>query len=255
MKLKNIALVIGLVCPCLLIICYIAVMAHVCRGSKDLWVISQLLMLILSNIGGLLTIAPDRNLFLDDKRSSIGQVWELAIGIALRDSFFGLAHYLLADKYRTIQETYTGKRKEKVKSQCRKVTHYILIFCNIFFPIFASVFVYLFALELYRDTQVNDWPILTAISSSLVGFTQFVSGAILITSVYKIKAFFKAKEDEESLDTKALYRHAVAFGLFLITDVAYYVMWPIYTVNYTNKKFFNWYLSVIIFWLIGSFVS
>lgn len=82
-----------------------------------------------------------------------------------------------------------------------------------------------------------------------------MSGAILITSVYKIKAFFKAKEDEECLDTKALYRHAVAFGLFLITDVAYYVMWPIYTLNYKNQKFFNWYISVIIFWLIGSFVS
>lgn len=127
----------------------------------------------------------------------------LAIGIAIRDSCFCLAHYLLADKYRTIALTlpyqangadFESSKKIVEKQKCLKCSHYFLFFCNIFFPVLNSIFVFIFALQVLKDHRKagDTMLVFITITSSLVGIIQVVSRIILIQFVLRIRAFFKS---------------------------------------------------------------
>lgn len=188
----------------------------------------------------------------------------LAVGVGVRDSLFSLAHYLLADKYRTIAHNLPNQfsdrksNKSAEKQKCRKIIHWILIVCNVGFPILASLFVFIFGIEVLKNHfhQAGHWVlVMITITSSLVGLVQMISGIILVQFVLKIRAFFKSRNEMDCINSRALLRHAIAFGLFLLTDIAYYVMWPIYTHFPRKPRVWSIYCIITLFWLGGSMIS
>lgn len=56
-------------------------------------------------------------------------------------------------------------------------------------------------------------------------FLQMIAGVWLMVSVYRIWKFFRERNAADFIDTKALIRHALAFGLYLIAIVGYFTIW------------------------------
>ena len=50
-----------------------------------------------------------------------------------------------------------------------------------------------------------------------------MSGVLLVRSVVKIKAIYKEKNELDNLDKNLLLRHAVSFGLFMISSIVMFL--------------------------------
>jgi hypothetical protein len=57
----------------------------------------------------------------------------------------------------------------------------------------------------------------------MVGVLQVYSGIMLVSSVIKIKRFFAERNATNFINTSMLLRHAIAFGLYMATTVAYFL--------------------------------
>jgi len=83
---------------------------------------------------------------------------------------------------------------------------------------------------------------------------QIYSGFILIRSVVSIKRFFVKEEAEDHLNTDMLIRHAVCFGLYIVTTAVYFIALGVWTLNPTDQTY-SWAASCGIFFQVGSAIS
>jgi hypothetical protein len=88
-----------------------------------------------------------------------------------------------------------------------------------------------------------------------VGVCQVISGTILVVSVYRIKRFFDKRNAQDYINTGMLARHAVAFGLYLTTTLAFFISYQVYTLHPTNAAIYNVNQWTCIFFNVGSFTS
>lgn len=61
-----------------------------------------------------------------------------------------------------------------------------------------------------------------------------ISGVILVVGVTRIRMFFKEREAEDFLDTKMLWRHALSFGLYLMSTVLWATTTAIQNIHSTS---------------------
>ena len=85
-----------------------------------------------------------------------------------------------------------------------------------------------------------------------MGIVQIVTGVFLVWSVFKIRAFFKSRNDVECIDTRSLMYHAVSFVLYLATTILYYTAGVMYAINYDRL---NRFLISVIIWRFGNLIS
>jgi hypothetical protein len=98
---------------------------------------------------------------------------------------------------------------------------------NIIVPILEGVVILLVDFkQLYSNETVSKTlRLMNILTTDLVGLLQIFSGYILVTSVLTIRAFYKKKKHYGNLDIKMLTFHSIAFGLYLLADLAYYTIW------------------------------
>lgn len=92
------------------------------------------------------------------------------------------------------------------------------------------------------------------VSFDLPGFCSIVSGAILVYSVTKIRRFFKDRNEEEQIDTRALCIHASCFVSYLCSAILFYTIYNLYTFAPTRAHFL-FFQGVNIIYLALNLVS
>lgn len=88
----------------------------------------------------------------------------------------------------------------------------------------------------------------------MVALLQVVSGFVLVRSLLKIRSFFKDKDAADSIDIRALLRHAAAFGLYLgatVIDISAMVL----VIAFPSETTLRIYLGIEVFWALMVFVS
>ena len=140
-------------CSLLNIIAYLATLVKVIRGSKYKFLISQILMLTISNVGTIATIFAFYEIFYstncNDPQSRKKWLIVLSCCQAVQDGFFAVPHWLFADKYYKIGMQMPLLVQGIVipestkKSDRRRKT--VLLWLNIVMPIFAAGAFYVFA--------------------------------------------------------------------------------------------------------------
>lgn len=96
--------------------------------------------------------------------------------------------------------------------------------------------------------------VMVPVSFDLAGLCEVVSGVMLIQTVLKIRRYFKERNAEGFINTAALIRHAICFGLYLLTIVAYFGTYTLFT--FKNTAFtYNFFVIAYLFWATGSTVS
>jgi hypothetical protein len=78
---------------------------------------------------------------------------------------------------------------------------------------------------------------------------------MLVSSVFRIRNFFKAKNAEEVIDTRMLARHAIAFGLYMVSDLVRYSSFTLYAFHTSNLQLWNLYNWAVCFWMVCSLIS
>lgn len=132
---------------------------------------------------------------------------------------FNQAHFFLAYKYQGIAKrvplALDGKQEEP-PSTCEKVTYWSLFAANITFVVLRGTFLIVVFLNL---RGVSNFVVtVKVIATTCMGICAIISGVMLVAGVIKIRKFFKEKEAEDSINLPMLIRHAVAFGLYLVSS-------------------------------------
>lgn len=73
--------------------------------------------------------------------------------------------------------------------------------------------------------------------SITVGLLQTLSGYLMVTGVLAIRRFFQERNATNFINIKMLVRHAISFGLYLISTVADYGTFAIYIVWPNDQTF------------------
>lgn len=89
----------------------------------------------------------------------------------------------------------------------------------------------------------------------LLGLLLIVSGVILVTTVVAIRQFYKKRNAADAVDTGALVRHAIAFGLFLIAAVEFNLANTLSNIFPYSLPMVYFYLYSLPFYAVTSFVS
>lgn len=88
----------------------------------------------------------------------------------------------------------------------------------------------------------------------MVALLQVVSGFVLVRSLLKVRSFFKDRDAADSIDIRALLRHAAAFGLYLVATVVD-ISAMVLVVAFPSDVTLRIYLGVEVFWALMLFVS
>jgi hypothetical protein len=73
-----------------------------------------------------------------------------------------------------------------------------------------------------KGHEVPFCSILFDIFLDLTGLLQWISGVILIRSVFKIRSFFKDHHEIVSLNVKRMTLHASAFIIYIVASISYF---------------------------------
>lgn len=181
----------------------------------------------------------------------------IAVTVALAKCLGGTAHFLIAEKYRTISEkipqTFAGQAPKE--EGCRAGMK-VLFWLNILIPLCWGVTLYFFInADLNGKEAQKPVIILNGVATELMGLVQIVTGIILVRSVFKIRSFFKARNDEDCIDTTSLVQHAVSFVLYTATLILYYTAWMLHTILQENAIMFKTFLVSVFVKRIGSLIS
>lgn len=215
-----------------LVLGYLWLLYHVRTGNKNKWLTWVTVMLLLANVGVIMTWYGAYLIFLQGKRTALLTV-ELGAGVASKYVWFTTSHFLLAEKYaamaRKVPATLDNK-PEDPPTRCRENTYSISLALNIIAPIIQGVGVgFLRYKGLVLNEQPPSWVAQLLTGSYIVsGIMMTISGVILIVSVIKIRNYFKSKGCEDYINTGMLLRHALSFGLYLLGTIIFYVVFCLY---------------------------
>jgi hypothetical protein len=94
--------------------------------------------------------------------------------------------------------------------------------------------------------------ILISVISIIPGMCETITGGMLVKSVIQIRSFMKQNNEEDQMDTAALCRHALSFGLYMFAVFSYNVTYIVYTLKKPNDKWFViWQSASIACWLLA----
>ena len=82
----------------LLVIIYMIVICHICRGTKNPWLIWITCLLMASSIAVVIM----GYTWLTEENATTLTVWLLGGSVGLHFVFFNVVHFLLAERYRNI---------------------------------------------------------------------------------------------------------------------------------------------------------
>jgi len=186
-------------------------------------------------------------------------IWQYAITWSVCDFGLCVEHFLLAMKYRRMsieQPAKLDNLPEVKPTRCEHAMYYILLFLNGFFPI----------LETFTLAQTNkDYyffssdpsgllEIAANTTAAMIGLLQILSGIILLYSLFSIRRFFKDRDAIDSIDVRALLRHAAAFGLYLLATVVDSSALTL-VVSIPSDTTLQIYIIAEVFWALMLFVS
>ena len=100
-KITFIFVIVAIICSTILIGMYSRTLYHAVKGSKYKFIMKSVGALIASNVGTLMIVIANYELFVVGK-ASVGICWLLGLGFLLQDSTFNLVHFMMAQKYQAI---------------------------------------------------------------------------------------------------------------------------------------------------------
>lgn len=76
---------------------------------------------------------------------------------------------------------------------------------------------------------------------------------MLVRGVWKIKRFFRENNAEDYIDTAMLWRHALSFGLYLVSNVAFFSMLALFSFFPDNRQVDNaFYITQTIYTFVST---
>lgn len=181
-----------------------------------------------------------------------------ATGLALNLGLFNVSHFLIANKYQRMTTEIPAQilgNKDKPRERS-KIVFWTLLAFSVFGPMLQAFCGYRLRKVILAGGQPTD-ELSTFASTSYVctGASQTLSGVMLVSSVYKIKKFFRENNAEDCINTAMLWRHALSFGLFLASSVMFFSMLCLFSWFPANKKIENaFYISQSLY-MIASTIS
>jgi hypothetical protein len=240
-------------------IMYIILIVHIQRGNKNTWLTIVCSLLLLSNIGAVMTgYSLYKLLVLKDV--TVGLVWMLGIGVGFDYGCFSIAHYLLAVEYRRMATNVPllleGKPEKPVTS-CERFTYWTLLILNVLAGFFTGLLLYIFRMQtlIYGMTKPDAWVSnFFNIAQESVCALEIYSGVVLVNSVLRIRRFFVERNAESYINTAMLIRHATCFILYIVTVTSFYLCFGYYTI-YPTKENYVYAAASGIFFNLGGCVS
>lgn len=179
--------------------------------------------------------------------------WLFGGSVGLHYLGFNVSHFFLADKYYRMVKRAPNVLDGKPCTNDRTLFEQFIYWTMLLFNVLSAI-VYGFTTSLFYEKVwskgenpelVKTWII---VSNFTVRACLIVSGAILVACVVKIRAYFKAKNATDYIDTKMLLRHGIAYGLYLVGSITTALVLMVYNLRPDNKA-----LIAIIPWvLIGN---
>ena len=84
----------------ILVIMYTSVLIHTCFGNRNSWLVKVTIILLLSSVGSLITGFAFWQVHFSPTYSNVTYFMiELAVGLSIHYSNFGVAHYMIAVRY------------------------------------------------------------------------------------------------------------------------------------------------------------
>lgn len=212
-----------------LIIAYTALLIHVRLGLNSKWLTCVTLLLLFSQVALLVKITATIMILDKGKFSPALFIMNGACN-GLFHLLFNLAHFLIAEKYSRVAELAnnptTGVKTTQKRTTCQKVIYWVLFAMNILSgALYGYTATAYYNKLLFKGVEVKPWLSVTKIASlNWCDLCAIISGVILMVGVYRIRKFFVEKEATRVLNVSMLTRHALAFGLYLLSSSAYSVM-------------------------------
>ena len=69
-----------------------------------------------------------------------------------------------------------------------------------------------------------------------VSICQIISGIYLVNGIVKIRSYFTERKKKESINTQMMMVHASAYGLYLIGNFVYFMLFTAYSLNVHNQR-------------------
>jgi hypothetical protein len=137
---------------------------------------------------------------------------------------FNVSHAMLAEKYACAKHRAVMTIEQQVNKlelpKSQQKAYKSLIVLNIVLSVVSGFsYVLLFKYYNYHDKLTTILENTISVCPFILGVLLIVSGVILVTTVIAIRRFYKKRDAADAVDTGALVRHAIAFGLFLVAAV------------------------------------
>lgn len=209
-------------------------------------------MMLFSNLG----VAVEGGAWLSIyKEATLGKIVVMTCSQCLHFALFATAHLLLAAKYRTISKNIPALLSGKQPENSRRLWFPVLLVLNVVLPILAAFSHFMVHYYLLIGLDVPTWVgRLSTWSSFGTGSMLITSGVILVLGVWTIRRFFKESGAEDYINTGMLVRHAIAFGLFLVTNSAYFAVFSVHAKDPSDAVRII-FLTTKIFYILGSLGS
>jgi len=162
-----------------------------------------------------------------------------ATGLALNLGLFNVSHFLIANKYQRMTTEIPAQilgNKDKPRER-NKIVFWTLLAFSVFGPMLQAFCGYRLRKVILAGGQPTDeLSIFASTSYVCTGASQTLSGVMLVSSVLKIKKFFRENNAEDYINTAMLWRHALSFGLFLASSVMFFSMLCLFSWFPANKQ-------------------
>jgi hypothetical protein len=89
----------------------------------------------------------------------------------------------------------------------------------------------------------------------LCGISEISSGIILVNSVNNIRNFFIEQNARDYINLSELTRHAVAFGLYMVSALISYSTHSLHTLSPDNVTLISVWMIGMLIGSLGSFVA
>lgn len=140
MELFPAYLLLMLVASLILIALYVFTLVHNFMGSNYKKLSILMALLLLSNVGTILIDYADYQL-MKIESLKLSYVWLLGIAYSLQDATFSVVHFVMAFEYLKIARNIPKaiKRQRYINRRFRRVIFWVLLSCNMLFPLLEAV--------------------------------------------------------------------------------------------------------------------
>jgi hypothetical protein len=148
-------------------------------------------------------------------------------------------------------------KEEVAPSRCSTAIYWTTLIVNFFAAFVETCFGFFFHLanSYYHETP-SEWANIGLASMfGLCGILQAYYGAILMISVFRIRRFFVDRKATDYINTGMLIRHALAFGLYSVTQLTFYAAYILFAFNPNNPGVISILNIVGMVYVYGGFLA